>query len=124
MGDIFAGTECVIVWLGKDTTDLEDFVWIHGEAWPAIETKVRSQTSNSAQPNPMDPGLLFTLGLTPHEWVARWQSCGRFYRTRRWFARPWIVQEVALARRITVRCAHHTLSFKSMQALAFGGVSW
>lgn len=36
MGDIYASAKRVVVWLGKDTSHLEDFMWIHGPFYEAL----------------------------------------------------------------------------------------
>jgi hypothetical protein len=36
MGAIYSGSESVLVWLGKDESNVEDFKWFHGVFFPAL----------------------------------------------------------------------------------------
>lgn len=118
MGDIYASAIRVIVWLGNDTTDLENFIYMH-EKCADIETYLTSPERGIAEPNMFDPKLLGSLAIDSATWLKRWHSYGRFYHRQRWFRRAWILQEVAVANEIVVRCAYAELNWKVMYTLAF-----
>lgn len=38
IGEIFANADAVVVWLGQDTTDLDNFKWMHWGFLPALSS--------------------------------------------------------------------------------------
>lgn len=117
MGDIYALARRVIVWLGNDTADLDDFIYMH-EKCADIQTYLDSP-ERRLESNIFDPKLLELLATDSVTWSRRWQSYGRFYHRQRWFNRAWILQEVGVAKEIVVRCAYATLDWQVMYNLAF-----
>jgi len=114
MGEIFSAAERVIVWLGKDTSDLDDFLWVHEVFVARIDEFLES---DEGIPQITRPGVLQRLDISLDRWLKYWKSYGRFYRRRRWFNRAWIVQEVTLGRKIAVRCGQASLDVGKMTLL-------
>lgn len=119
MGSIYSRASRVIVWLGKDTTGVEDF--------KAIFTEMGNYPTDGL--DDYDPELMNKR----YEWVMRnlatdmydpselkWATYEKFYKTHRWFHRAWIVQEVSLARNIYVCCGSTPLSWGAMGLFAWG----
>jgi hypothetical protein len=120
MGDIYSNAEAVVVWLGADETDLEDFIWLHTEFLDALEcyiTKFGEQDLKGQ--SPYSSTLLARLDINPPcgDWLKCWAKYHSFCRRRRWFSRMWVVQEVTLARRIIVRCGESSLSWENIELL-------
>ncbi|KAM5357150.1 hypothetical protein ACJZ2D_016563 [Fusarium nematophilum] len=102
MGKIYSSAQRVVVWLGSDTNDLDDFQWIHTHFWDYYEPNY--PRLYGTQPPFLDESILSAVGQTQAEWCSRWASYARFYCRRRWFSRIWIMQECTCAREITVLC--------------------
>ncbi|KAG4441387.1 hypothetical protein IFR05_003144 [Cadophora sp. M221] len=116
MGDIYPGAKNVIIWLGKESSDLFDFSATRktlSKALSNLDTK-----EDAAIQNPLDPAFLNKIGIeSAEEWIEMWQKYFRFFQRRRWFRRAWIVQEVALARDLTFQCGEKTLLWKDVYQL-------
>jgi hypothetical protein len=111
MGEIYASAQQVVVWLGKDTTDLGDILWTNQVFIDFVHS--HDDWDFLTMP-PFDPEMLCQLGISAQRWTKYWKSYGRFYRRHRWFSRAWITQEVAMASKIVVRCGQATLDFERM----------
>ncbi|KAH7063601.1 heterokaryon incompatibility protein-domain-containing protein [Macrophomina phaseolina] len=121
MGDIYATAARVIVWLGPETPDIPNVLWIHTEFFQVLERMAqRIGFEKTVARSPLDKNFLKDLGLDIPliEWYHRWWSYFEFFRRRRWFYRAWIVQEVALAREVQVLCGSVELPWNAMWALA------
>jgi heterokaryon incompatibility protein (HET) len=82
MGEIYGQAEKVIVWLGKDMTDLGDFKRIH-DIIPPFKELVRSRIrQEKPQPGVLDPIVLSTLNIDKDQWVKYLKAHGRFYLRR------------------------------------------
>jgi hypothetical protein len=66
---------------------------------------------------PFDKAVLARVDMSREEWTQRWEEYFKFYYTRRWFRRSWIIQEVALAKELIFRCGPHTLPWEDMYEL-------
>jgi hypothetical protein len=105
MGRIHVIGEEVIVWLGKDKTDIMDIKCVIRDLWAMVDEK---------------PEIFFKAGLMQDtnrmakddttEMVAKVVGAMRFISRRRWFSRAWIVREVTLSESIRVLvvipCSH------------------
>ena len=116
MGSIFTRCQRVMVWLGKDESDLEDFKWIHETLLPVwkewliehgVGPYLRSRWNDESNKERFDLDVR-----------ARWPGYCKYYSERRWFRRAWIVQEVALARQITVYSGSSQISWDDMALVA------
>ncbi|KAF2429737.1 hypothetical protein EJ08DRAFT_698008 [Tothia fuscella] len=126
MNDIYGRADNVNVWLSRDTTDVESFLWMHDTVYPALNAAVvrlgfgQSTDEQYAWMNrasPLDP--LFwsketSINISGYEWSQKWKAYRAFYGRRNWFKRSWVVQEVMLAKAFTVTCGEFTLDWPQM----------
>ncbi|KAK1657553.1 heterokaryon incompatibility protein-domain-containing protein [Colletotrichum godetiae] len=105
MGEIYAKSSAVYIWLGKHDRDLEGLFWMYRTLLPAI--KERQKKSSSLQAffqwlqtyGPGDERLLEDLGLKPEKASLKdcWITYIMFFTTRSWFFRAWTLQEAVVA---------------------------
>ena len=121
MGDVYSGAEKVIVWLGKDMADFNNFAWFHNDA-RASEYLQGSQTDSIMTRTNTNAPIFQGAYSTEPGMSDKWYSYCRFFEQRRWFNRAWIVQEVVMARLsdIEVMCGNGRLSWINMVAFAVG----
>ncbi len=60
------------------------------------------------------------FGNLAYQFLGGWNTGNhtQIYFLYRWFSRAWVIQEVALANKIVVRCSQGTLNFESMGTLS------
>jgi hypothetical protein len=112
MGQIYRDSEEVIVWLGKDQSNLEDFSWFHDTLLPAFEKHFDEGGGICDLTKTVETA---NLGVCP---LPRWRGYILFYEQHRWFHRCWVLQEVALARKIEVFCGSTSLDFQDIADLS------
>lgn len=119
MGEIYSQAKRVLVWLGKDTTDVPDMADFRTKLNAAIEHFESKYGAGSIrEQNPLDEQFIKRLNLcSVNEWTQWWESYFRFYQNRRWFRRSWIVQEIALARDTLFLCGNNVLPWKDLYEL-------
>jgi len=112
MGDIYGFAEQVCVWLGAADTengelrDVANLKWLMDNALPklagAYHERGRAFLDICTAIMPTDPRFWEKeLALSPPggiTWVDLWVSYFRFFTSRKWFCRAWVVQEVVLAK--------------------------
>ena len=121
MGDIYFTAVKVIVWLGEDITDVQDFIELHEKLvpWAVSAAYKAAQTPGAVfSTSPWDPELLEVLGVGLDRWKSLWMAYARFYLTRRWFYRAWIVQEFGAARKIEMVCGSFQLPLFYMEEMS------
>jgi hypothetical protein len=124
MGSIYAAAQQVDVWLGDSDDDIEGLQAVHHELLPALYDLFvhpdPDRLSMLEKEIPLGPPLMRMLGLdeSVERWGQYWRSYFRFYARRRWFQRAWIIQEVALARFVVVRCGAASLLWMQMCDMA------
>lgn len=121
MDEIYSWAMAVVVWLGADTTDLDEFVWIHNEFFDALNKFIHENGVDALHGQQgLDPAFTSRLGVAPPggSWTDVWQKYFRFCRRRRWFSRAWIVQEVILARHVIVLCGPKDIRWDKMVLMA------
>ncbi|KAH8907342.1 hypothetical protein BR93DRAFT_692937 [Coniochaeta sp. PMI_546] len=121
MDEIYSRAMAVVVWLGADTTDLDEFAWIHGEFFEALNRFIVENGVEAVQGQQgLDPAFTSRLGVTPPggDWTGVWHKYFSFCRRRRWFSRVWIVQEVVLARHVIVLCGPKDIEWARMVLMA------
>jgi hypothetical protein len=106
MGRIYGAAEEVIVWLGRDETDLEEIMW----ATEFLLADIRWRPTEFLTPR--GSGNKDVAVLQPKVLGAM-----RFLAVRRWFSRAWIVQEVALSRAVRVICGRSEISWEALAVL-------
>lgn len=118
MGDIYSSASKVIVWLGHETEDLNEFVWLHTKFVPAMDWLIDTHGVQVLEHSPLDAIWRDGSALSITDWYQCWWAYFRFFRRRRWFYRAWVVQEVALAGNIDVFANNVVLSWDVVYALA------
>jgi hypothetical protein len=119
MGDIYSTAEEVIVWLGKDESDLDTYSWMIFTVFRKLLDLQPPGVSGYAELtrwlrayDSMSPDFwLPIVGLHPlkEDWLSTWLSYYRFIQRRRWFNRAWVLQELCLAQRIKMLCGSSVL---------------
>lgn len=117
MGEIYSAAERVIAWLGKDVSDLDDFLWVHEVFVQRIDELLELDDNQVLKTQAVDLGVLQKLDVSLGRWLKYWKSYGSFYHRRRWFSRSWIIQEACLGREVIVRCGQYSLEFEKMMSL-------
>jgi len=104
MGRIYISANIVIMWLGRDTSDLDKFVFLHERFLQEVDKRDIDIFTQSL----WDLPFLREIGIeSTEQWREYWQAYHRFYHRRRFFYRAWIVQEYALARRQVFACGRN-----------------
>ncbi|KAB5528080.1 heterokaryon incompatibility protein-domain-containing protein [Coniochaeta sp. 2T2.1] len=134
MGEIYSSAARVLGWLGPNRTDLWVMDWWHravfGRLQKFLEPDRKAGIQQLREASFLDPSFWeekFDLELVGGAtWPACWVAYWAFYRTRKWFHRAWIVQEVVLSTRLELQCADVDLQFKDMAQFAkiIGDAGW
>lgn len=120
MGEIFSQADAVIVWLGEDTTDLNNFLWMHWNFLSALCSYGEEHgIETMRRQHPYDPNFLMKLRLVPPcgSWSEAWGNFFEFFRKRSWFSRAWCVQEVVLAKSVYVECGRSCIPWERIDVL-------
>jgi hypothetical protein len=104
MASIYRSASTVIAWLGEEDVYTE-------ESFALIRTLTTLCTDCRKQIMPKNMGSeAFGNILGPLANDRVWSSLRQFWR-RKYFRRAWIIQEVALAKKVIAQCGHHTLDW-------------
>ncbi|KAK3291016.1 uncharacterized protein B0H64DRAFT_436387 [Chaetomium fimeti] len=138
MGELYSLSGRVLGWLGLDEKRLKVFSWWHKVVFPAIGRFV--QESGRAQGilklregNFVDAKFWTDVVGFMEEpmgghWATAWSDYWAFYRTRRYFHRVWIVQEVVVAGKFDIMAGMgvEELSWGDMTGFAYflGHAGW
>jgi len=119
MGEIYSQAKRVLVWLGKDTTDVPDMAGFRTKLNAAIEhIESKYGAGSIREQNPLDEQFIKRLNLcSVNEWTQWWESYFRFYQNRWKFRRSWIVQGIALARDTLFLCGNNISPWKDLYEL-------
>lgn len=105
MGKTFSCAEQVVIWLGRDTSDLDDFIWLHENLLPLVLQEPNQQGETLMARDRYDPEILEALEVSSSMSLdTRLHSYYRFCDRRRWFSRVWVRQEYVLAAERTFLC--------------------
>lgn len=111
MGDIYRTATCVHLWLGNEADGSgELFEHFHAEG-RCIREFSQQHCKVVESPPMLDP--------IPQDFPEHKVSLARLLHRSYW-TRAWIVQELVLARDITVHCGSKTISWSYLRALALG----
>ncbi|KAL2192371.1 heterokaryon incompatibility protein-domain-containing protein [Corynascus similis CBS 632.67] len=139
MGELYSRAGRVLGWLGAEERRLEAFCWWHQVVFPALGEFVRRSESPAdgmmklREGNFMDEkfwreAVEFAEEPKGGSWVNAWTDYWVFYKTRRYFHRVWIVQEVVVAGRFDIMAGANgeELSWEQMTdfALFLGHAGW
>ncbi|KAI4290026.1 MAG: hypothetical protein L6R35_000693 [Caloplaca aegaea] len=115
MGEIYPNCAIALVWLGKDTSDLEGFLHIHDLVEPILRQREMPGSDIARKFRSawtlQDLELALGGGIDPRAWAAYVS----FYERRRWFSRVWVAQEVALPTEAIVLCGYETFRWDKFQ---------
>jgi hypothetical protein len=103
MRDIYSSAKSVIVWLGeenKHTLAVVDLI----QRLPSIPMD-RLRTIN-----PLDLANTRTKAMMQ---LGDWKGCAELFQ-RAWFYRTWIIQEIAVASKVTVICGSHIILWEDL----------
>ncbi|KAK4235183.1 heterokaryon incompatibility protein-domain-containing protein [Achaetomium macrosporum] len=136
MGEVYNSAGRVLAWLGADESRLGTFLWWHRVVMPAVVRAVKRDgdvaMAKFRDGNYRDGALWRdVVGIenpAAGSWSRAWTDYWAFYRTRRYFHRAWIVQEVAVAGRFDMMAGPKgdELSWDDMLEFAYflGRVGW
>jgi hypothetical protein len=139
MGEVYSRAGRVLAWLGAEERRLGVFCWWHRVVFPRIRGFVMQGGEGAKRSlregNFVDGGFWKGVlglespgGVKGGNWVDAWVEYWAFYRTRRYFHRAWIVQEVVVAGRFEMMAGRkgEELSWEDMTGFAFflGHVGW
>ncbi|MCJ1355342.1 MAG: hypothetical protein MMC33_005333 [Icmadophila ericetorum] len=114
MGEIYSAAKEVIVWLGLESASLNGFRWVHEDFAMKLAEKIGSKVVDGMEPWETTLSHESFVGYQFEEHKSKWEDYCRFYNEHRWFGRAWIIQELSLAREITVRVGSATLDWSLM----------
>ncbi|KAH7114192.1 heterokaryon incompatibility protein-domain-containing protein [Dendryphion nanum] len=104
MASIYHSADTVIAWLGEeDVYTQESFALIR-----TLATLCKDCSKQIMPKNMSSEAFGVILGPLADDRV--WNSLRRFWR-RRYFRRTWIIQEVALAKKVIAKCGSHILDW-------------
>jgi hypothetical protein len=111
MGDIYAKSRNVVIWLGESDSETEEAISLITKFGNAVE--VPSDSSNWSKCMFNDPKFYEKTGLEPFR-IAQWELIAHFL-ARRWFRRLWVLQEIVLGTPTNVVIGHYILEFEALQ---------
>jgi len=126
MGDLYQTATLVIVWLGAEDSTISDALVVMERLGSIGEVPRSREHFNELKATTGQLGISVlkdrdnrptTLGIEPitnRQWLA-WVALLH----RPYFQRVWVIQEVTLARSITVLCGRKTIEWEKFSAAAF-----
>jgi hypothetical protein len=114
MGDIYSKANQVVIWLGKDTEDVDIMLWAQDVLYVGLD--------NATEAREVDEQLLQALGIGVEKWFNNWACVERFFRRRRWYRRAWVFQEIVLASQIELRNGQTLLDWERLSLITRFGV--
>lgn len=137
MGEIYSSAGRVLAWLGADEARFSVFRWWHDTVYPRMrhvlhragEKGILSLRASSCFDTELWAdvfGLAPPVELGVTNWLDAWTEYWAFYRTRRYFHRVWICQEIVLADRLQTYCGSGELSWGDMVGFTtlLGTIHW
>jgi hypothetical protein len=116
MKDIFQSADKVIVWLGPEADNSDVGIQAARDLAEAGREYLKHRDSLERMPEDELWRQLFGKFKERSEWNHRRFHALSQIIDRNWFSRTWIVQEVALAKNITMLCGKATISWEDMMA--------
>jgi len=117
MGDIYSGASRVIIWLGEETGDISEYLWVQTTLIPKLQRLAEKKGGIDVLAH-SEFRVFWKYAaeeLSAKEQRYLQQDLIRFLRLfcsrRRWFSRVWIVQELMLAKDVLVLCGAHQISW-------------
>ena len=94
MGDIYAGANEIIVWLGPASAADSDALLLHNEFMPALRAHLGDRSKDTSAMRSLSLDRLLELGILADPKLLEAYSP---FRRRSWFGRAWTFQEALLA---------------------------
>lgn len=94
MGDIYAGANEVIVWLGPESTADSGALRLHNEFMPALRAHLGDRSKDTSAMRNLNLDTMLQLGILADPKLLEAYSP---FRRRSWFGRAWTFQEALLA---------------------------
>lgn len=112
MGDIYAKSKSVIVWLGESDSETEEAILLITLLGDIVE-KLQPDMFTMQKLVFNDPEFYDQAGLEPFS-QTQWELIVRFL-SRRWFRRLWVLQEIVLGDPTKVIIGPFSLAFEALQ---------
>ena len=94
MGDIYAGADEVIVWLGPESAADSGALRLHNEFMPALRAHLGDRSKDTSAMRSLSLDRMLQLGILADPKILEAYSP---FRRRSWFGRAWTFQEALLA---------------------------
>jgi hypothetical protein len=131
MDAVFELANQVWAWLGEEPDDFTVIKAFATQIGPALEEAYAGFLDNGKSREEFMAWLSRFSPIDEHfwedemkissppasTWVDSWVSYYRFFRTRRWFSRVWIIQEVVLARKVIIVCHNDMIEWEALESL-------
>ncbi|CAG8948784.1 hypothetical protein HYFRA_00001906 [Hymenoscyphus fraxineus] len=116
MGAVYSYCQQVIIWLGKDESDLKDFKFLHETFLPILWEYGQANNLDAILKSKWTlDDIKKKLKLDTEKY---WKGYAKFYDERRWFSRAWVLQELTLAQKVVVLAGKSRLDWDDMSTLA------
>ena len=103
MGPIYSKAQSVTVWLGVEDENTEIAIPMLQRIGPHLVNLDHARNALELRSLPFNDRRPFDTVGVPVPSMAEWRALSLFL-SRTWFSRLWVLQEVALARGVTVLC--------------------
>jgi len=104
MRKIYEGAECVVAWLGPETTDAEDAI----RTLELLANDANLHWRPGGRSGRVGPSITAEQALRLYTWF---HHCN-------WWTRIWTVQEYAMARELIFRCGNFSIQRRQIERLA------
>lgn len=124
MGEIYSGASSVLVWLGHGDQRTGHVIALSRELCSTAEQYAVQDVPEASMDLRGDiwdgPANISSHQLSKRDRIALdfdFRGMDEFY-SQPWFQRLWVIQEVALARRIMIRCGSHEIAWETLVTAA------
>ena len=117
MGEIYAGAERVVIWLGESSKDSDMALAFMLKLYEAFATKgeISTTTVQSGQYSAADLALNLKEFLLNQNWHDGLKAAAGIL-ARRWWRRAWVVQELVVARDAICYCGKASVSWAVVES--------
>lgn len=115
MGDIYAGANEVIVWLGPESAEDSGALRLHNEFMPALRAHLGDRSKDTSVMRSLSLDRLLELGILADPKLLEAYS---LFRRRSWFGRAWTFQEALLANNLRYLYGENFIEKQDLDDLA------
>ncbi len=115
MGDIYAGANEVIVWLGPESAADSGALRLHNEFMPALRAHLGDRSKDTSAMRSLSLDRMLQLGILADPKLLEAYSP---FRRRSWFGRAWTFQEALLATNLRYLYGEHFIERQDLDDLA------